>query len=518
MTLLQKITALTWYNLVNLLKDILSDFNTSLENTLDDAPINGTQYARQDGTWSEVTGGGGSQDLQITKTKTEIDAIISAGSLNPANGLIPGAMYKITGVHPTLYDDGTIGTVGVVISISTFAGSGYVEGTYFNVPILGGSGTGLTATIEVLPHTGIGGININPGSKNYVSGDNFTIDNIHLGGVGSGWTGSIADRDLTTLAKGTTIYLQALTPTTLAKEGHGEFWNPKYDQNVDGFGIWDANMSLPTIGYKVIWGGYSWTSVDGTIGTQVDILTLNASWTKDIYNIADYNKVLDIIEYDYTNDFISKRYNIESNNRVRNPYRNHFNWNEGIGVFNSISAFQFGNFEINSNSGVYCCKVDEGYFENINFNGTKLININVGFQAEQSNIIYYIGNCIQQYITFRSRSTQKNITFKENTIQSSVLFYEDADQSNIIFNENVIQEAVIFEKSARQSNIEIPISKRQTNINFNKNVEVSSVIFLGTELIFDESFEKNIYSRPDNTPKIRYYNNSDVLVIADITD
>ena len=34
------------------------------------------------------------------------------------------------------------------------------------------------------------------------------------------------------------------------------------------------------IGDKVIWGGYSWTNVNGNIGASVDVLNLNAEWTR----------------------------------------------------------------------------------------------------------------------------------------------------------------------------------------------------------------------------------------------
>jgi hypothetical protein len=65
MTLKEKIKALVHYDLIAKLKDILLDFSGNLDNTIEEAPEDGNQYARQDGTWTEVTGGGGgSQDLQ----------------------------------------------------------------------------------------------------------------------------------------------------------------------------------------------------------------------------------------------------------------------------------------------------------------------------------------------------------------------------------------------------------------------------------------------------------------------
>ena len=140
---------------------------------------------------------------------------------------------------------------------------------------------------------------------------------------------------------GTTVYLRAISDSKLEVQGMGKFYNPKYNQAVDGFGIWDNKMygtfstivgtfnyankesvtannaatgilladgmiqwvsgdwSAATsitgdvssatadvadfvspsygIGDKVIWGGYSWTNVNGNVGASVDVLNLNAT-------------------------------------------------------------------------------------------------------------------------------------------------------------------------------------------------------------------------------------------------
>ena len=186
--------------------------------------------------WQSVSGGGG--QIAFTKTKAEIDTLIAGGDL------MAGALYEITGVHPTLYDDGT--------------------------------------------------------------------------------------------TSGTTVYLRAISGSKLEVQGMGKFYNPKYNQSVDGFGIWDNKMygtfsnivgvfdyqgkeavtanngatglmladgmiqwvsgdwSTATsitgdvsgatadvadfvspsygVGDKVIWGGYSWTNANGNIGASVDVL------------------------------------------------------------------------------------------------------------------------------------------------------------------------------------------------------------------------------------------------------
>ena len=41
---------------------------------------------------------------------------------------------------------------------------------------------------------------------------------------------------------GTTVYLRAISGSELEVQGIGKFYNPKYNQSVDGFGIWDNKM------------------------------------------------------------------------------------------------------------------------------------------------------------------------------------------------------------------------------------------------------------------------------------
>ena len=53
--------------------------------------------------------------------------------------------------------------------------------------------------------------------------------------------------------------------------------------------------------------------VTGNVGASVDVLNLNAEWTKNVYDTTNYNIAYDVIEYDYTNDMIIRRFEKESN-------------------------------------------------------------------------------------------------------------------------------------------------------------------------------------------------------------
>lgn len=70
------------------------------------------------------------------------------------------------------------------------AGTLYTNGTYTNVPLSGGSGTGATATITVVLNAVVNVVIDNPGSL-YQVGDVLTVNASYLGGSGTGFSISV---------------------------------------------------------------------------------------------------------------------------------------------------------------------------------------------------------------------------------------------------------------------------------------------------------------------------------------
>jgi len=71
------------------------------------------------------------------------------------------------------------------------AGTGYTNGTYYNVPLVGGSGVNATATFVVISNF-ISSVTItNPGSL-YLAGDILTVSASNLGGSGAGFSVTVA--------------------------------------------------------------------------------------------------------------------------------------------------------------------------------------------------------------------------------------------------------------------------------------------------------------------------------------
>lgn len=78
------------------------------------------------------------------------------------------------------------GTIGGLLTIDVAGGgTGYINGTYNNVPLTGGTGSGATANITV-SGTLVTAATVNLPGQNYVIGDQLSASNANLGGAGSG--------------------------------------------------------------------------------------------------------------------------------------------------------------------------------------------------------------------------------------------------------------------------------------------------------------------------------------------
>lgn len=89
-----------------------------------------------------------------------------------------------------------LGKAGQLLTVTSIVGgSGYVDGTYTNVPLTGGHGSGAQATVVVLGGvvTTVTVTASNSGIPNYyVIGDTLSASNTNLGGSGSGFAASAA--------------------------------------------------------------------------------------------------------------------------------------------------------------------------------------------------------------------------------------------------------------------------------------------------------------------------------------
>lgn len=120
-----------------------------------------------------------------------------------------GRSLDTTGFYPTVIKEGhvviketatgvlkpmpaTDERVNNIATVNTLvAGSAYTNGTYENVPLTGGTGTGALATVTVAGAV-VTGIAITFGGKDYTVGDVLSFNNTNAGGTGSGSTITVA--------------------------------------------------------------------------------------------------------------------------------------------------------------------------------------------------------------------------------------------------------------------------------------------------------------------------------------
>lgn len=94
-----------------------------------------------------------------------------------------GVGFGPTPIEPT----GSLATVTI-----TNQGSGYVNGTYTNVPLNGAVGTGALATVVVSSNL-VFSVVVTAGGVNYVHNEAITINNVDIGGAGSGFASFVND-------------------------------------------------------------------------------------------------------------------------------------------------------------------------------------------------------------------------------------------------------------------------------------------------------------------------------------
>ena len=251
-----------------------------------------------------------------------------------------------------------------------------------------------------------------------------------------------------------------------------------------------------SVGQKVIWGGYSWTNVNGNIGASVDVLNLNAEWTKNVYDTTNYNIAYDVIEYDYANDMIIRRFEKESNVDVKCSKAQYdiFVDNNGL-TYHSISVQQFGNeYNILEYKGQLNIDVNNGYNECINFSGVNQQNLTFGSGASQVNLTFGSG-ANQNNLTFGRGAYQVNLTFGRGAGQINLTFGGNAYQYNLTFGSGANQQNLTFGRGAYQYNLTFGSGAYQYNLTFCSGANQQNLTFGRGAYQYNISFGSNAYQQ-----------------------
>lgn len=155
----------------------------------------GTSKIRAAGVIESTTGGFKFPDGSVQT----VAASWTAAQINLGTTPIQSFTYSITDALAVTTNNINIvpiaRTTNVISALGAITGgSGYVNGTYTNVPLTGGSGTGAVAasiTVSVGAVTAVT-IATNGTGINYAYGDTLTASNANLGGSGSGFSIPVA--------------------------------------------------------------------------------------------------------------------------------------------------------------------------------------------------------------------------------------------------------------------------------------------------------------------------------------
>ena len=471
----------------------------------------------------------GPQPSSIQVTRGELEVLINT------NSLVVNALYKITDAHSSLFGGTNIFLKAIETNKLEEYGTGIFYTPKYSNPT---GGNGVWANYLESTITNISGLFDNQETVigRNISGD--VADGILVGNVVSGFIISTGGD----WESATTIYGTSNEATA------------------------DISDIVLPIGDAVddttIWGGYVWKNLTGDIGINDDILNLDSTnWVKIEYDDPDwetyYNITYDTIKYDYENDWISYRED-NAGNKVEFDHLTHVNFEDNSGItLSSIATFQWGNA---MTYNVAANEISNGYCENLNFRGSQY-HKNIMRQGSQyfGNIMgqgsnYYL-NTIGQNSVYNSNTQGQGSNCYNNTIGIGSNFSSNVQGQGSLYQNNTIGQGSLYlnntigQGSSYTNNTQEQGSSYQNNVmsqgseylnntigqsgqcanntqpassiiqftTIENGTNINGVDFTGATVIF-ESQPKTIYKRPDDTVKIRYYNNSDVLVIASIID
>jgi len=384
------------------------------------------------------------EDINVLqKTKAQIDNLVSI------SGLIPGQLYKITGVNINLYGGTDILIKAATANTLELAGHGiFYNPKYLNSQTTPNNGYGIWRNYISLTMSSIVGT--------FTNGQTVTANN-----------GATA----TYLANGFLSWISGnWSAATSINNGAGA------TANVSG-GVSPSYA----IGQNVIWGGKHWTNTSGNVGTATNKYTLSsANWTPVAFNSTNYNVVADVIHYDYSHDMIIRRKD-KWNNDVDGNFQvfDEFAGPNGYSYGNPIKDFQWGNGNDDWNTddywylGVQSNLVKDSYLECINFIGSYLWTNSLTQLSYMRYNITDVSSSIE-YNTLTGGSRIRSNTVTNSGIDSNILTNSSYINDNTITNSSYINDNTIT--NSYISNNTLTFSNTSDNTLTSSGIESNTLI------------------------------------------
>lgn len=519
--------------------------------------VQGAEYWWADGAW------GIKKDTYISVTKAEINALIAS------NGLKKGALYEITGCQTALYG----GTTLYLRALETNKLDPKGVGLFYTPKYENISGNGIwTGYVECGVSSIVGLFDVNElvTANNGATGQLFgNVNGGFITPISGTWASATS---ITGNASGATAVISSVTVPLTYVIGDKTIWGGYYwtnltgilgskvdDYNLDAtnwvkvaFNETDYNFSYDEISYDI---DNDWISYrKDKLGNEVSFTLADRTWflgfAGDFYAIRDFkwgnyqapeggvwrNKIesayINIINFRgyriAMNDFNQGSY-IKTSLFSKTSYISNSVFRQGVKIENTVFGFGSGSnsntFEqrsyiINSTFGMnsYLFSINFGqrtYIDNTVFETSSFIsNSKLEQRSYLANLLFKQSSYIDD-TKFEQRSYISNSTFKQSSYIGNTAFEQRSYISNTIIGQNSYFLSVSFNKNSYLNNITIPDNKTLQNLTLDSNLDSIS---LTTAVEIFATYPRTIFRRPDFVSKIRYYNNNNVLVIADITD
>ncbi len=507
-----------------------------------------------------ATGGGTAEESYIEITKSELDTHITNSTL------VPNTLYKVSWVHTSFHDEDNSFELGAL----------YNDGVQNN-----GNG-GVEIFVRALTTNTIDtkavGIFYNP-KYNLNDVNNGQWDNRSSFTLSS-YTGTFVAREPITADNGATGLLFNLagdgdfefiilsgdwdSATSIVGDNSG------FTANID-FVI----VKTYSIDDTVCFGGYVWKNLNGNVGDiGASEMVLNEEWEKVPFtDLTKYNIVYDEIEYDYIKDHIVRRkdkygndifYDLQSAKYVMENYdtpichglvglpwgfedgihddiykmfRNNVLINSQLILNSTLKIYSFyansGNdYYINSNSGNgYYIYYNSGNDYNINFNSGNDYNIytnsgnNYYINTNSGNGYYVNSNSGNNYYVnsnsgnnyYVNSNIGSSITISQNGLNYLKIEYYTFNNTKL--KNNTGAGFYLQGDSNNRSTHDLSyktISLLDVNLNASGNNYINTLLNSATILYGD--YNKRLFQNSSGILRLSYFNENDVLVIADITD